>query len=546
MIAIGPSRRTTLLAASTLLLASCHRDRSAARETGPVRGGTLVYATDREPICLDPHVAGDMPQVFIAEQYLDRLVSMDEQGGIGPWLARSWTISADGRTYTFHLRTDVTFTDGTPFNAAAVKANLDHMVNPATQSSTAGGYIRQYVGADILDPHTIAVHLSTPYAAFLEVLSQGFLGIESPAALRRPRDVNCQSPVGSGPFRIVRWDRQNEIVLVRNPAYNWAPPTARHQGPAYLERIEWKFIPEPSVRFSSLQAGEVDVIDNLPPEAEAAARRNPELTVLDADRPGSPTGGTLNTTRVPFNDRRVREAFIRAADVQGALDSVFFHEYRRAAAPLRPPTPFYDPRFDHVEDYDPARAARLLDAAGWTGRDPDGIRTRDGKRLVVHVPVLDTTAPSERTLWEQVQATTHAVGFDTKLEPGGLMDVLGRDGRWDYDVAIGYWNTNTADVLRIIFGSAFTKGVGIGGHHQNTSGFRNAAFDHVVEAALETNDSSRRRTLYEQAQAIVAANYLKLGTYPQSTRLGIYRAAHGVRVEPSLRITTLHDAWVTK
>ena len=114
-----------------------------------------------------------------------------------------------------------------------------------------------YRGTDVPDAHTAVVHLATPYAAFLEVLAQGFLGIQSPAALRRPRDENCESPVGSGPFKVVRWDRQSQVVLERNPDYHWAPPTAAHQGPAYLERIVWKFIQEPSVRFASLQAGEV-------------------------------------------------------------------------------------------------------------------------------------------------------------------------------------------------------------------------------------------------------------------------------------------------
>ena len=137
---------------TALALLGCKpNEQHTAQSTQPQQGGTLVYATDREPTCLDPHVAGDMPQVFIAQQYLDSLVSMDSNGQIGPWLATSWEVSPDGLRYTFHLRRDVQFTDGTPFNAEAVKANLDHMANPKTQSSTAGGYIRQYRGTKVLD-----------------------------------------------------------------------------------------------------------------------------------------------------------------------------------------------------------------------------------------------------------------------------------------------------------------------------------------------------------------------------------------------------------
>ncbi|MBD8474776.1 ABC transporter substrate-binding protein [Pseudomonas sp. CFBP 8770] len=535
------------LLAVSLLLGGCDNHRAAAARTDtPVSGGTLIYATDREPTCLDPHVAGDMPQVFLAQQVLDSLVSMDAEGHIGPWLAKSWEISPDGLTYTFHLRDDVRFTDGTPFNAAAVKANLDHMANPKTQSSTAGGYIRQYQRTDVLDNSTAQVHLATPYAAFLEVLAQGFLGIESPQALLRSRDVNCESPVGTGPFKVVRWDRQSQVVLERNPHYNSAPPTARHQGPAYLERIVWKFIQEPSVRFASLQAGEVDVIEALPPESHEAARRNPDLQLIIAQRPGNPTNGTLNIRRAPFSDIKVREAFVRSADIEGALKSVYFGEFPRAGGPLSNATRFYSPDFEHAQDYDPARAAQLLEEAGWTRRDEDGYRLKDGKRLQVRVILGNRTPPSEFTLWEQVQATTRQAGIELIMEQMSDVQATKRQADWDYDIRVGYWNTNTADVLRIIFSSAFIQPAGVGGYHQNTAGFSDPQFDDLVQQALATQDASQRQALYRQAQAVASRQYLQLTTYPQSTRLGIYKTTQGVRLEPSLAVTYLYDAWVNK
>ncbi|MGQ9446807.1 ABC transporter substrate-binding protein [Xanthomonas citri pv. bilvae] len=538
------------VALAVLALAGCRQQPAAsagAAGTAPRQGGTLIYATDREPTCLDPHVQGDMPQVFVARQYLDSLVSMDARGRIGPWLARSWEVSADGTAYTFHLREDVRFSDGTPFTAEALKANLDHIANPHTQSSTAGGYIRQYRRTEIVDTHTAIVHLDSAYAAFLEVMAQGFLGLQSPAALARSREQNCQQPVGSGPFKVERWDRQNQLVLVRNPEYAWAPPTARHNGPAYLDRVVWKFIAEPSVRFASLQAGEVDVIDTLPPEAHAPARINPELSLLVANRPGNPTNGTLNLTRAPFDDIRVREAFLRSADVEGALQSVFFGEFARAGGPLSAGTPFYRADFEHAADYDPARANRLLDQAGWTRRDGAGYRSKNGRRLSVDVLMRSQTWPAEQTLWEQVQATARGTGFEVRLHL--LSDALlqQRQAAWDYDVRVGYWNTNTADVLRIIFGSQFLAPVGgKGGFHQNGAGFADAQFDAVVAQALATQDPQQRAQLYHQAQRIASGQFLQLTTYPQSTRLGIYKTAHGVALEPALQVTTLYDAWVSK
>lgn len=518
----------------------------ASRSAVPVNGGTLVYATDREPLCLEPHVFGDMPQALLAKQFLDSLVSMDAQGNIGPWLAKSWEVSADGLSYTFHLRDDVHFTDGTPFNAAAVKANLDHMANPKTQSSTAGGYIRQYLRTDVVDDYIAVVRLTTPYAAFLEVLAQSFLGIESPTALARPRDINCQSPVGSGPFKVVRWDRQNLVELVRNPDYNWAPATALHQGPAYLDRIVWKFIQEPSVRFASLQAGEVDVIENLPPESHAAARHNPELSLLIAQRPGNPTNGTLNITRAPFNDLRVREAFVRSADVEGALKSVYFNEFPRAGGPLSVATRFYSADFEHAQDYDPAKAARLLDEAGWREHDAEGYRLKDGKRLQVHAIINSASPPSDHTLWEQIQATTRLAGFELIIHPMSSVQFLQKQADWDYDVIHIYWVTNTADVLRIIFSSEFVKSSWKGGFHQNSAGLNEPELDQLVQQALVSQDPEQRRALYYKAQALASREYLQLTTYPQSARVGIYKTTQGVRLEPSLALTSFYDAWVNK
>lgn len=519
---------------------------SARADETPVKGGTLIYATDREPTCLDPHVDGDMPQVFVAQQYTDSLVSQDKDGHIGPWLAKSWTISDDGKIYTFKLREDVKFTNGEKFNAAALKANLDHIVNPKTQSSTAGGYIQQYVKTETPDEFTAVVTLKKPYAAFLEVLAQGFLGIEAPAALARSRDENCQSPIGSGPFKVVQWDRKSQIVLERNPDYNWAPPTAQHQGPAYLDKVVWKFVPEPSVRFASLTSGDVDVIESVPPESEEAASKDPNLTLIVKDRPGNPTNAALNTKRAPFNDIRVREAFVRSADIQGALDSVFFGRYKRAPGPLSAVTPFASPDFKSYYDYDADKANKLLEEAGWKDKDANGFRVKDGKTLTVNVPIGDFQGPAERSLWEQIQATAAEIGFDVQLQNVGFSEWLDRDGKWDYDAIGEYWNTNTADVLRIVFSSEFIGAAGSGGYHQNATGFDNKEFDDVVNKALETTDEAKRRELYYQAQKIIATNFIQVLTFPQSTRLGVYKTAHGVRLEPSLTVTELYDAWVKK
>ena len=121
-----------------------------------------------------------------------------------------------------------------------------------------------------------------------------------------------------------------------------------------------------------------------------------------------------------------------------------------------------------------------------------------------------------------------------------------RQADWDYDVRLGYWNTNTADVLRIIFGSEFIRPAGVGGYHQNTAGFNDATFDALIQQALSAQDAEQRRALYYKVQQIASNQYLQLTTYPQSSRLAFYKTTQGVRLEPSLAVTYLYDAWVNK
>src|SRR3954453_608008 len=234
-------RTLTLLAAgaASVTLAACGGAAStggtATAGTGPARGGTIVYGADREPTCLDPHNLGDMPQTYVARQYLDSLVSELPDGRIVPWLATKWDVSDDGLTYTFTLKQGVKFHDGEPFDAAAVKANFEHSLDPKTQSSTNLIYLKPYYkSAKVIDDHTLRLELKKPYSPLLSVLSQAFLGIEAPKAMARGLKANCEAPVGTGPFIVKRWVHGQRVELVRNDAYNSAPANAKHQGPAYL------------------------------------------------------------------------------------------------------------------------------------------------------------------------------------------------------------------------------------------------------------------------------------------------------------------------
>jgi peptide/nickel transport system substrate-binding protein len=541
-MSIPKNRARSLLViagASVLALTGC----AGASEPAPTNGGNLVYATGKDITCLDPHVGGDMPQASIAAQYLDSLVSQDAKGEIQPWLATKWTVSDDGLTWTFTLRDDVKFTDGTPFNADAVKANLDHMVDPATQSGTAGGYLKPYTSTTVTDETTAVITLNRPYAAFLEVLAQPFLGIESPTALARPQAENCASPVGTGPFKIVSYTPQQEVKLVRNDDYNSAPPFAKHTGPASIATITWRIIPENATRYGSLRTGDVDVIDFLPPENFSEAKADPNIELTLHDRPGNPTTLALNVTRAPFDDLSVRQAFLLSADTRTSVESVFLGTATYVGGPLSAATPLYSKDFEHVYDLDLARAEKLLDDAGWSEKDSEGYRVKDGKRLTASLPFTSADWPSATVdLITQIQANVKKAGFELSIDQADAATTNERASTFDYDLRSQYWNTNTPDVLRIVFSSEYLKSAG---WVPNGSGYSNPALDDILNQALATTDTEQRRDLYFQAQKIISDDALQLTLYSQSTQIASRSdAVTGITVEPSLSLPYLYDATV--
>jgi peptide/nickel transport system substrate-binding protein len=514
----------------------------------PVSGGSIVYGADREPACLDPHENGDMPQTYVARQFLDSLVSERPDGSVVPWLADSWTVSPDGLVYTFKLHPGVTFHDGAPLDAAAVKANFDQILDPATQSLTDVGYLKPYYKSSrAVDPSTFELTLSTPYSALLTVLSQAFFGIESPKAMARGLDANCQSPVGTGPFVVKQWIHGQSVELDRNPNYNSAPSDAKHQGPAYLDHISWKFLRDGSVRFAAVQGQGADLIFNPPPEQSAALKADPNLTLQAFTHTGLPNGWALNTTHAPFNDAAVRQAFVRGANAEAAVKSAYLGVFDWEPGPVSSTTPDYKKDLQSFYASDPTKANQLLDAAGWTQRDGDGFRTNDGKQLaatVVYSSDPGDTPPADLTLYQNIQAAEKEIGFNVILKPIPQDQYFAAFTNKDaYDGLAGaYWNSPTPALLTLLY-STDSMNLAPG---NNMSWVSNPAIDDLLKQAVATTDTAKQQQLYGQVQDIVAQNAYHLGLYPQTTRLVTKPHLKDVWIEPSEGEPVLHDAWLAR
>ncbi|QHC65543.1 ABC transporter substrate-binding protein [Rathayibacter sp. VKM Ac-2759] len=543
------------LAASALLLSGCTAasdDTAGGGSATPVADGTLTYASgDAEPTCLDPHVGGNYPQALLATQVLESLVSRDESGAITPWLAESWTVSDDALSYDFTLREGLTFTDGTPLDAEAVAANIAHLQDPATKSSTGYLAVAKVASVEAVSPTVARFTLSAPDSALLESLAQPWTAIESPAGIARGEEANCEAPVGTGPFTVTEWVKQDHVTLTRNDDYDaQAGPTGEgHDGPAYLSSITWRFIPDSATRYAALQAGEVDVIDNAQPDTLASATDASDLVEIDAPRPGSVNRLELNSGQSPFDDESVREAFIRAVGVNDAIDSLFFGTAERSYSPLSSSeaTAYSEPSLfeDAGSDDEVAAAEDLLESAGWVDSDGDGIREKDGTPLTLRLPVsTNQSIPAEQSLFEQIQASAKTVGFDVQISLLDLSSWYAALAANEYELVSAPYTKVGPDVLRILYSSSGITPAP-SGYFANHAQVSDPALDALLEQASATTDEAERADLYQQAQKIVLDGYWILPLYDQQNHYLHRSAVQGVAALATVSTPWFADAWVS-
>lgn len=537
----------TLVAALALTGCGNKHDSAAAGNTGaatPTSGGTLVYASgDAEPKCLDPHVGGNYPQGLISSLYLQTLFNRDENGKIVPGLAQSYEVSADGLTHTLKLRTGVKFQDGTDFNAAAVKANISHLQNPDTASSTGYLAVKRVQEMETPDPSTVVLKLSEPDNSLEESLSMIWTAIESPKALSRSKDENCQSPVGTGPFKVGQWKQQESVSFTRFDGYQ--PLANEGDGPAYLDGITWRFIPEAATRLAALKSGEVDVIDNAQPDAIAEAEKSGALGHLNAPRPGASNRLELNSGQAPFDDVRVREAFIRSVNVDAGLKALFFNTAKRSYSLLSSVEKMGLSKPDLFKP-DTQRANQLLDEAGWKERDSDGVRKKDGKRLTLLFPVsTNQSIPAEQSLFEQFQAQAKEVGFDVQIKAMDLSSWYAALAAHEYNLVSAPYTKVGPSVLEVLFHSSSTKPAP-SGYFANNAHVVDPAIDELFVKARAAKDEAQRAELYHQAQAKILSGYYVLPLYDQQNHFLYRTRVHGLDHTTAVATPLYTRVWLDK
>jgi peptide/nickel transport system substrate-binding protein len=480
-----------------------------AAQEGP-SGGEITVGLDFEPDSLDPHVTPYAVSHTVMMNLFDTLVWRDQAGEFQPGLAERWQINEDGTEFTFHLRDGVTFHDGTPFDAEAVNFNLDRIADPETLSGFASTLLGPYEATEVIDPLTAKVTFSAPAPGFLDGASQAFLGMVSPTAVAASGAEFGRNPVGTGFMRFVEWTPQDHITLERNPDYAWAPPIFGHEGPAHLDRVTFRFYPEGTTRLAALQAGDVDIIDNVLNSDLPLLEADSAYQVMRAEALGLPIVIILNTDAAPTDDPAVRQALNYALDRQQMVDVAMFGAAQPAHGPLAPRTPYYSAEVETMYPFDLAQATALLDAAGWALGD-DGIRSKDGQPLVIRWGVTPWDAP-----WaELAQAQLSQIGADVQITQMTDAAVLEAMVANEVNLTSTAWASSDPVVLSTVFHSDNIES------GFNLTKYADPELDALLDAGSSTIDEAARAEAYAGAQRLIMeqAIIVPVSLWPQHVAL---------------------------
>jgi len=489
-------KKKLVLALSALLivsaLMSCGKKDEAveSKEDSGKNGGVLVFARSGDSVGLDPARETDGESFYATGNIFDTLVEFKPgTTEIQPALAESWEVSDDGLTFTFNLVEGAVFHDGNPVNAEAVKFSFERQFKEDHPYYNLGpwkywGYMDMSAIVDEViaqDDTTVVFKLKKVEAPFLSNLAMDFAAIVSPAAVEKYGADFASNPVGSGPFKFVSWQKDDNIVLEKNADY-W-------RRPAYLDRLILKVIPDATARYLSLQKGEVDVVDFPSIEDLEDIKANSEIKLVQQS--GMNVGYlAMNNEKEPFDDVRVRQAINMAINKEEIIAGV----YGQAGAPAKNPLPpnmwSYNDDIEPYE-YDVEKAKALLAEAGLA----DGFDT-----TIWAMPVVRPYNPNGKKVAEIMQAQLAKIGVNAEIVSYEWGTYLDKTDQGEHDMALLGWTGDNGDpdnfLWVLLSAPAAVKPAG------NIAFWKNDEFTGLIKEAKETFDQEKRVELYREAQEV--------------------------------------------
>ena len=485
-------------------------------------GGAFTFAIWQSPDTLDPAATGLISAGYILSQVYEPLIwhrpGIEDGKEFFPGLAETWEISADATEYTFHLRKDVKFHDGTPLTAAAVKASFDHIVDPATKSLSAASALGPYDRTDVIDDYTAKVVFKEPNGSFLNNVADSLFSPSSPAALAAAGADFGQHPVGTGQYMFKEWVINDHVTLVRNPDYAWASPSFTNQGQGYFDELVFRIIPDASTRVNALKTGEVDMAENLPPQDVITFQNDPAFQVLNASVTGMPYNIMVNVATAPTDDIKVRQALQFATNQDEIIDALFKGVYEAAHNIFLPATLGYDASLDTMYSYSPDRAKSLLDEAGWVLNGD--VREKDGQKLKLNFVNIAGFGFDDISLVLQAQFADVGVQADISAEAFSAAAATYNAGT--HNLADFFYYAVDPYFMRSLFSC-----------DQIASGFNwmhycDPALEALIQEGNSTGDNAKRGEIYAQAAKMVMENAAVIPIYQQRAVFAAKKGITGV------------------
>ncbi len=449
----------------------------------------LLVGQIAEPKSLDPQAVTAVNDFRILVNLYDGLTRYkDGTLEVEPSLAQSWQIAEDGKTYTFKLRTDVTFHDGTSFDAEAVKFNFDRMLDKKHPYHDTGPFPLAFFFSAVdkvnaLDSHTVEFKLKDPYAPFLSNLAYPTGLMVSPSAVKASGKGFGRKPVGTGAYKFEGWEANSKVVVSRNPDY-W-------DGKAPLEAIIFRPITDANTRIAEMLAGGLDVMVEVPPDSLQQFRGNSDFAVQEQAGPHV-WFLILNAKEGPFASKAVRQAANYAINKKALVENILQGTAEIAAGPTPPAFAWAYNESLQPYPYDPAKAKALLAEGGYKGEELTFYVAEGGSGMLD--PVAMGTA---------IQADLQAVGMKVKIETYEWNTFLGKVNpglAGKADMAEMAWMTNDPDTLPFL--ALRTEAAPDKGGF-NSGYYSNKKVDELLSAARTETDQTKRASLYQQMQTIV-------------------------------------------
>ncbi|MHB1652195.1 MAG: glutathione ABC transporter substrate-binding protein [Desulfitobacteriaceae bacterium] len=472
----------SLLALSSFLTGCSSTTTNPNVKTAQKEGNSITVAVQDNFISMDPHDTNDTLSFSAEKTMMEGLIGFDKDMKMIPVLATDWQGSPDAKEFTFHLRKGVQFSDGTPFNAEAVKVNIDRLADPKStlKRHSLFALVDKTV---VVDENTVKVILKEPFGAMLNNFAHPAAMMMSPKALQQYGKDVARNPVGTGEYMLKDWVPGDHLTVVKNPNY-WK------KGYPKLDGITFKSIPENGSRIAMLKTGEADLIYPVPPE-EVKSIEGQNGIVIEHKPSIIVDYVSMNTMKKPFNDVRVRQALNYAIDKDAFIKIVYSGFAGPMKSVIAPNVQFFSEQKPYP--YDLAKAKELLKEAGY----------QNGFETTLWSNNNSTYIKATQFLQQQLAQ----VGIKVKIEnmESGTMSSKIWSVQKPEDATIqlyfGGWSPSTGDAdwgLRPLLGKDLIPPKGY-----NTAYYLNSAVDQEIQNAIITADSAQRKAAYDKAQKLI-------------------------------------------